>query len=497
MLNKLINSLVPNYNGLKNRTVFLLLFAVAFFVRLPFFFRDYIDRDESTFILIGQSWVNGHLPYTDLWDVKPPLTFLFFAGIIYVFGKSFIAIRFIGTLLVTITTFFTYKIGEDIGSKKIGFWSAIGCVALQSMFGSLQGVMSEHITMAFFMPALYLLIKHQKFYWYGVAGLLMGLTVMVKLNMAYAILFLGLYQFYVYLKKKEFWVGTRNVTGFGTGIILIIALTILPYYLQGNTELWWKSVVQAPLEYADARRYSILKLAPIGLVLAGFFLFAWKKKYLDFRETAVQILVVAIVGVVLSFIKGGRVNGHYLIQLHPILIVLVGIVVSKIPLLQKANYRPYVFFLLLLLPVETYLEYAAIIKNKIEKGSFFNGEGITVPKYLMENNINTKNILFTEYHIGYWVLGANPPTKAATHPSNICKPEMFPFYDNPRKTALEELQFILRDVQPKIIVTRKNKSIFDKKLIEENEYINAYLGQYYTPIKTLDNAQIYQRLEGL
>ena len=72
-------------------------FVAALLIRLPFFFRDCIDRDESTFILLGQSWVDGFLPYTQLWDLKPPLVFLFFAIIIQIFGKSYIAIRLFGT----------------------------------------------------------------------------------------------------------------------------------------------------------------------------------------------------------------------------------------------------------------------------------------------------------------------------------------------------------------------------------------------------------------
>ncbi len=73
----LLNSGNRAVNRLKGRSVFLVLFAISFQIRLPFFFRDYVDRDESTFILMGQSWVDGHLPYTQLWDLKPPLVFLF------------------------------------------------------------------------------------------------------------------------------------------------------------------------------------------------------------------------------------------------------------------------------------------------------------------------------------------------------------------------------------------------------------------------------------
>src|SRR5690606_36251459 len=97
----------------------LFLLLTALLIRFPFFFRDYIDRDESTFILMGQAWVEGHLPYTKLWDLKPPITFLFFAGIIKLFGKSFIAIRLFGTLIVAGTGLMAYGISRKTSSKKI------------------------------------------------------------------------------------------------------------------------------------------------------------------------------------------------------------------------------------------------------------------------------------------------------------------------------------------------------------------------------------------
>jgi hypothetical protein len=303
MITKAIRRLTPDYKNLNITTVLFWLTITALFLRFPFFFRDYVDRDESTFILVAQSWVDGHLPYTQLWDVKPPLTFLYFASIIYIFG----------TLLVIISSFFTYKIGVHIATKKIAFWSAIGSIVLQSLFGSLQGVMSEHITMAFFMPALYLLIKYRTISMVFIAGLLMGISVMVKLNMAYAILFIGIYLLFENIRKKKYSLGLLNALAYGTGIIIIILLTILPYYLQDNVMLWYKSVVQAPLEYSSARRYSILKMAPFLIMLLGIFYWIWKRKYIDFKESPFPLLLVAIIGIVLSFIKGSRINGHYLI----------------------------------------------------------------------------------------------------------------------------------------------------------------------------------------
>lgn len=482
-----------NYSQLKNSSVFLILSLVTFLIRFPFFFRDYIDRDESTFILLGQSWVDGHLPYMELWDLKPPLTFAFFAAVISVFGKSFIAIRFLGSLLVVVTAFFTYKISLRITTRKTSFWAAIGCVALLSLFGSLQGVMSEHICMVFFIPALYLLISKKKNHWFFMSGLLMGVVVMVKLNMAYPILILGLFLCYELFKTKQL-TSVWKIVFFGGGILLVILLTILPYYHMGEFRVWWNSVILAPLEYTGARRYSIFKLSPIFILIGTFLFFSWKKQLLKFKDRTVLILILSIAGVLFSFLKGGRINGHYLIQLHPMLIILFATAIHQLVISYQIKIYSAFFFLLLLVPAESYLEYGNIIGNKIKKETFFNGEGFTVPAYISQNNLETKNILFFGYHIGYWNLASLPPTKAATHPSSICRDELFTFFDNPRKTSLEELRYIMEELKPKTIVVRKGRRVFDKKEIEENEYIDAYLLKHYKIYATVEKADILQRL---
>jgi 4-amino-4-deoxy-L-arabinose transferase-like glycosyltransferase len=483
-----------DFHEIKNSLVFLIFFLITFFIRFPFFFRDYIDRDESTFILLGQSWADGFLPYTQLWDLKPPLTFAFFAAIISVFGKSFIAIRLAGVFLVVITAYFTYKIALTVLSKKASIIVGVLCIFLLSLFGSLQGVMSEHICIAFFVPALYLLQSKKTLGFTFLAGLLMGAAVMVKLNMAFPIFFIGLYLIYeAFFSKKH--INFLHVILFGIGVLTVIFATILPYCLSDQTIIWWESVILAPLEYTEANRSSILELAPIFVITGLFLLYAYKSNSLSFRNGTVQLLLIAIAGVLVSFLKGGRINGHYLIQLYPMLLILVAIVIQKLIIDYNPKVPKYVLLLVLLIPAESYLEYANIIKNKYEHNTFFNGEGFSVPSYIKNNNLETKNILFFEYHIGYWNLDTLPPTIASTHPSNICRDELFTFFDNPRKNSLEELKFIMEELQPKTVVIRKGRRILDKKEIEENEYIDAYLAKHYSNFATVENAEILQRLE--
>ena len=483
-------------NDMNRKTVLFSLFLITLFIRFPFFFRDYIDRDESTFILLGQSWVDGSLPYLQLWDLKPPLTFAFFAAIISIFGKSFLAIRFFGAVLVIVTAFFTFKIGLQITTKKVAFWASVYGVLLLSLFGSLQGVMSEHICMAAFVPGLYLLISKKKSYWFLASGILMGITVMVKLNMAYPILILGLFLCYEFFKSRDMktvW----NILLFGIGIFAVILLTIYPYYNTGELMVWWKSVILAPLKYTEARRFSFFKLAPPFLLVAGFLFLSWKKGWIDFKNRAVVLITISIFGVLISFLKGGRINGHYLIQVYPMLVIFSAIAVQSMLATYKPKIPKVLLFILLLIPIESYLEYVNIVQNRYQKGSFFNGEGFTVPEYITDMGLEKKNMLFLGYHIGYWNLNSVPPTKASTHPSNICRDELFPFFDNPRENSIQELRYIMEELRPKTIVVRQGRRIFDKKEEEENEYIDAYLAKHYSVHAVVEKAEILQRLEGL
>ena len=180
----------PLFTGIKPTHAFLWCVSIALLLRFPFFFRDYLNWDESTFIIMGQSLADGNLPYTQLWDLKPPLVFYFFSALISFFGKSLFAIRFAGALVIGITSFFVYQAARQYRIRYAGV-CAILVLYFSSLFGAIQGVMSEHIAMLPFLAACYLfLFKSRKTIgWLG-AAFCFGLAVMCRLNLIYPILFL-------------------------------------------------------------------------------------------------------------------------------------------------------------------------------------------------------------------------------------------------------------------------------------------------------------------
>ena len=135
-----------------------------------------------------------------------------------------------------------------------------------------------------------------------------------------------------------------------------------------------------------------------------------------------------------------------------------------------------------------------LFKKKL-KTPFFNGEGIEVPKYLTNNKIDFNSILFTEYHIGYWLLDVKPPTKASTQPSNILKDEMFfPYTIILEKLDMKNFNFIMQKKQPDIVVIRKNRLPFDGREKEANQFMQKELQTHYKILDTVQAAVLYQRL---
>jgi len=468
----------------KNFQALIGLFLLAFCIRFPFFFRDYIDKDESTFIVMGQAWTDGFLPYTYLWDLKPPLTFGFFAAIIALFGKSFFWIRMGGVLLVSYTAFLVYSMTfRHTKNSSNAALVAILSLLFSSLFGSVQGVMSEHISMALFMSGLYFITatepSNKKLF---IAGLFLGLSAMAKLNLAYAILLLALFVsiralYFCPLKKT-----LKRTFSLGLGIFSGIGVTAIPYIRIGELELWWESIFLASGSYAQFNWVNALILSP-------FILFLWM--YIIKNKSFITIIIgVCAIGVLSSFVVAGKVNGHYLLQVYPLVFALLGLELADKKII-RAKYLKIWLLLLLITPVESYLEYHAVYKNYQGKGRFYNGEGIDIASYLKTAKIPAQNALFLEYHIGYWLLGKTPPSMAVTHPSNLFRRELFPYFSK-RKTSREELQYLLDSLAPAVIVIDQKHSLF-KGHPKEGAYFEATIKKHYRPDTTIGKGIVYTR----
>lgn len=490
--------LKKNKHGLS----FLLFFLIALFIRLPFFFRDYIDHDESTFIIMGQSIVDGYLPYTKLWDLKPPLLFYFFSAVISLFGKSLIAIRLVGTLIVACSALYVLKITEKLTSKKLAIRASIIFILCSSLFGSIQGVMSEHISLLFFLPGLYLLIAYKNDWIWLLGAMLLGCSIMVKLNLAYPVFLIILF-----LVIRAFLIKKNLITAIKTGVILslgvciVVFATIVPYLLTSQFMIWWDSVIMAATAYnplPSIVKRIIVFLMTIPLLWLIIMLYKKQQYYFKGNSTAILLVVCALTGIVASFIDVGKINTHYLIQFYPFVIILISIWCyrKKVERLRKINL--YFFLLILLASIESYLEYKVLIQRFNQGQSLYNDEGFEIPKYFKENGINPDGILFMKYHIGYWIMNETPPCKTVTHPSNLYREELFPYMGIPSKTTKEEILRIFNQIKPEYIVvplSKINNSESTDPNCEDIKFFYNQVHDKYILMHSINNVGIYRSIE--
>lgn len=322
-----------------NRKIFLTLLLMTFFLRFPFFFQYDIrwGWDEFTFILMGQSLLDGHLPYTELWEIKPPLTFAAFAFFILLFGKSIVGVRLGGAICVLISAYITFHIGKHIWGRRAGLLAAIFCIFFTS-FGSVgQIIYTEIIASVPLMGALAIgvmrtLNPRTTFF----IGFLLSIATLVRMNFAYLCVLVGLYILVKTIRSKNF--PLRHISMYALGGLIPAVLVSLPYIVSGQSQILFDALVTAPLQYANTQLSSIDALIRLlgktvqisnavlwlgflgGIVLA---LKSWKT-CIEMQKQGLLLLAGFFIGVGFSIINSGAAYFHYIINLIPFMALLAG-----------------------------------------------------------------------------------------------------------------------------------------------------------------------------
>lgn len=467
----------------------LFLFLVLLFIRLPFFFRDYIDRDESTFILMGQSIADGYLPYDRLWDLKPPLLFYIFGLIEYVFPYSLIAVRLFGVMIIFSSAVFLLQIARATGLKN-GFWIALSYILLSSMFGSVQGVMSEHVAVFFMLAGLLLFVKKKNIFNLFIAGSLFGCALLCKINYAYPAVALVAYYFingsFTYIRNR-----IKNIIILSTGILLPFILIAIPFILENKLPLFIDSVFLAPFEYGQASHVDIVEklrktwwMILLGLVVSFFAIRHTKEEQKEITWLCALILLATIY----TLFSIGTINGHYLLQVYPFIALLViGIIIPKE---FKPKFTLLTFFILLI-SIETITEYYRLSLHYIQQGTLYNGKSFTTIKELKKRQLENKRIFFADYHIGYWFLHQYPLSKSTTHPSNLARPYLFKYFGSNNNSSMQELKYFMEEIEPEVLVTKNRDINFFIPGTEEYLYIQTILANRYNMISSDSNNRIY------
>jgi 4-amino-4-deoxy-L-arabinose transferase-like glycosyltransferase len=491
--------------------------------RFPYFFEATIDWDESTFILLGQSVLDGHLPYTDLLDVKPPLLWVFFALSIAIFGKTIASVRLAGAICVFLTALMTYSLGRKVWHNKIGTIAASLFIIVTGLSPSGQAVMSEHVAIVPLMATLTLaVVGNNRLRDYFLMGGLMAVAILVRLNLIYAAIAIGLIIVFFppHDRPRQVKLILSRSLAYILGGLSIVLLTILPYATIGRIELWWVGAIDTSLSYANAQQspfaaigvlreqiedlFNIargrISLALIGLALLVwlgglleiFHLMHYWKKLEMYQQRSIALLLATLIGIELSILKGGFFYGHYWLQFNSILSLFAAI--FSLRLLSSSHGRIFTYFVSILLVTVFFhisLKYLRLGLELAYDRHLFYGRAWDIAEFLERENPYRQPVLLLDSHLAYWLTENPPPIPTAAHPSNLKKEYLLKAWLGKDASTVKELRKIFA-LKPKFIIGDEPTSFFPNPAGSEFAHT---LDRDYIAIEKIDGVEVYKRCQ--
>jgi len=498
----------------------ILLTILTFLVRFPYFFEATIDADENTFILLGQSVLDGYLPYTEILDIKSILLWYSFALFIAVFGKTIVSIRLAGTLCIIAAGFLTYLIGQKLRNSSVGFIASILFVLFASLLPSGQAVMSEHVALIPLMGALALLsIRKNTPPTLFTVGIMMALANLVRLNLAYVSVVLGIVIFVCLVfnssqssLKRNVWIGTL---AYVMGFMLTVFLFFLPYFLLGKVQVLWTAFISAALKYSAQSNSFLVALSQLeflffrgGLssVLYGILIIVvivWIGKLLRtssvpllwasldrVQQKIVAILLVTGIAIELSILRGGVFYGHYLIQFSGIFSVLFAFLIFQLLNNNARRIKYLLTIVLTLVVVKVFPQYISLGYQIAYGLPVFNGCGYAAADFLKLENTDKDSVLILNdgCHIAYWLTETKPLTPAVTHPSNINNEVLLKAWFGNQASTLTELDKIIY-LKPKFIISSDN---FFPDTTAQSRF-NEFISKFYIFVQEIEGGLVLFR----
>ncbi|MEO9530332.1 glycosyltransferase family 39 protein [Roseibium sp.] len=424
--------------------IWMLVFAVlVMLTQIGSLSTEVLDWDESTFALMAQSVARGHLPFVELFDLKPPVLFLALGGWMSVFGDTLWSLRAFGDACLLVICCFTFL----TASRSAGAFSAgLGTLFLISLSASgfAQHTQTEHLAMAFLMPAVYLAsspsLTPARL---AAAGLLVSLAVLTRSNLGLVAVTLGIYLLIV-LRGQGMRGAAGRVSSYIVGGMVPVVLLVGVYAAQGELATLKLAMIDAPISYASREDGSIMNtlsahavywggrilhepllFASATLVLAGAFVVLAiqlpgrsGRTYL-LGERTVLATGFVLIAVLLSIILGGAAYSHYWNQVFPLLAVLVACGISRATG-SRIVHGAGVAGVLVMVAGALAITLPSAIGVFENRGRLQDAHFVQkAARVILASDIADKRVWAMNYQIVHMYLNSVPLSRALTHPANI------------------------------------------------------------------------------
>lgn len=442
---------------------------------LPYFFDAVVNWDEATFVIAGRSLLDGHLPYTALWDCKPPLVF-FVTSALLALWNSVMSVR-LGVLILTIcSSLVSFAIAKHLQLKRYQCVVAASLVTFFSIaYPGQASLTSEHVALLPLSCALWCLLARGWDKAFQV-GLFLSLAATARSNLAYLAVGVGVFLLVTAAKARFARPWLTRCVSFAAGGLLPIIFFVVLYAVTGHLSELYRGVVGAALAHVGDQALwapNMLRVArsfidicfyldsaflPVTFLLgAGYCVWQARVGKHILPQRVHTILTVFFVAIFYSVIKTREVREHHILQFLPVIVIYIVIAIEWL----RAS-RPGLALLAcvclggLLIPLRLPgTQYLKVISRFKATGSLIDDESRLVCEALKEAGARGKPVYFVNQHICQFMVETVPVTPVI-HPSNMVRVGILEeVYDRPM-SSFDELDRIFANdpafvVRPKYI----------------------------------------------
>jgi 4-amino-4-deoxy-L-arabinose transferase-like glycosyltransferase len=520
-------------NTKKEIGLFFGFFCVAVVFRFWTFFQSGLDWDESLYMLVSQSILDGNIPYISIWDNKPVGIYLLYVLAFLIFGKSVFSIRLLSCITIAITCYVLYRFGDLLSKngKLIGLIAALIYIVF-----SLQNGGDAANTEIFFIPFVSIVYYSILSQWlqpsrrnsrvnqlfYFAFGFLLGIAFIIKYVVIYDLVTTSLLLIIVHLFpgnrfpdnqfiKYSSLNTIRDIAIFLSGFILPFSLMSIFFMVNGHfSDFLYANFTANKIRNID-RPFSLTVVVkafvsqlrlnmPLWIFFGLTFLSPFLKRLLPNERRALSFLflwvLIPLLGIFLTF----KVDfyAHYFLQLLPPLSLITSFFLVRFILEINENQsirKRYVSLLLSVVLLTSFHGTSNLRKSLkfiyyryVKKIPHHENKVSEVADYIQAHISTESYIYVADYDpVVYFLSNARIPTKYA-----------YPFFlmgKNLPKVAgvnpSQELYSLMNKKPLYIILSTKSKEKVYNRLFYSK--LKAWLKQDYILERFDDEVKLYRR----
>jgi len=468
------------------------------------------SRDAGVFLYVGWRWLNGDIPYMNVWDHKPPLIYVVDAFGLSLTPSSLWGVWLLQFIFLFLTIILIYKTLENQFET---FPAVIGVVMMTTGLSTLleTGNVTEEYALVFQALCLYMFVPAYRAdfpvrttFW---LGLFAGLAFNFKQTSIGVWLTFTLILAIVRIRQRQ--IPFRDAFAFLSGFLIPSLIAVIYFASQNALTDFWEQAYLYNFVYIN-KHEGWRSLIPVfekgfSLLTSGGFLYlaviAWMFGFIHVWQKRADSnpifwFVLASVPIEVALIlTSGRSIIHYYLALLPVASVLIGSLAHTLPemTLKLKPFEGLHQLISLAVLVVVFIMQFGLVRNY---GAYidevaYNPQAELIA-YIERNTSETDTVL---------IIGAEAAINFMTRreaPTRYVY--QFPLQLLGRRPMFEEYFNEILENKPKLIIDTRGETSLPEKLYvplqKRSEIVRngvEYLGKNYEQVAQFDEWYVYRR----